>query len=313
MKSDILKKAGDAIVKHTLPIQKRSPEILLVAGIVGIVGAAVLACKATRELDEVIEDVKIEVEVAHKVNEDEDIPEGARTEEALRKDIALAYGKGAMRIAKLYGPAVVLGSAAIVSILASHNILNKRNVAIAAAYSAIEAGFRDYRDNVIERFGEEVDKELKYGLSTEKITVTETDPETGKEKKVKKEIKVKHGVQGYSDYARFFDDASKYWKNDAYYNLMFLKGMQNTANDMLVSRGHLFLNEVYDMLGIPRTKAGQIVGWIWDPDRDNLGGDGYVDFGIYDIHRTENRDFVNGYEKCILLDFNVDGNIWELI
>lgn len=313
MKTDILKKLGDAVVKHTLPIQKRSPELLLAAGIVGVVGTVVLACKATRELDEIVDDVRIDVEAAHKVNENEDIPEEARTEESLRKDIALAYGKGALRVARLYAPAVVLGAASITSILASHNILNKRNVAIAAAYSAIEAGFRDYRENVVERFGEDVDKELKYGLATEKITVTETDPETGKEKKVKKEVKVKHGVQGYSDYARFFDDASKHWKSDGYYNLMFLKGIQSTANDMLISRGHLFLNEVYDMLDIPRTKAGQIVGWVWDPDRDNLGGDGYVDFGIYNIHRAENRDFVNGYENCILLDFNVDGNIWELI
>ena len=119
------------------------------------------------------------------------------------------------------------------------------------------------------------------------------------------------GIEGYSDYARFFDDSCRDWKKNPEFNLMFLRAQQNYANDLLISRGHLFLNEVYDMLDIPRTKAGQVVGWVYNPE--NPVGDNYVDFGIYDIRRQENRDFVNGYERSILLDFNVDGNIWDLI
>ena len=61
------------------------------------------------------------------------------------------------------------------------------------------------------------------------------------------------------------------------------------------------------MLGIPATRAGQQVGWIYDKNDPNK--DNFVDFGIYDTNRPSNRDFVNGYERTILLDFNVDGNI----
>ena len=113
----------------------------------------------------------------------------------------------------------------------------------------------------------------------------------------------------YSDYARFFDVGNPNWEKDSEYNLMFLKRQQAYANDKLKANGYLFLNEVYDMLGIPKSKAGQVVGWIYDPE--NGSGDNYVDFGIYNVNREAARDFVNGYERTILLDFNVDGNIWE--
>jgi hypothetical protein len=52
-----------------------------------------------------------------------------------------------------------------------------------------------------------------------------------------------------------------------------------------------------------------MVGWI-----DGGDGDGYVDFGIYDIAAVNNRrEFINGYEPSIILDFNVDGVIWDKI
>lgn len=240
---------------------------------------------------------------------DKSISEEEYSEEDSKKDLAIIYVQSGLKLAKAYAPAVILGAVSIVSILASNDILRKRNVALAAAYTAIDRGFKDYRNRVIERFGEEVDRELKYNIKAKKITETVID-EDGKEKKVKETVDVVEGIEGYSDYARFFDDGCEGWVKDSEYNLMFLRSRQNYANDLLVSRGYLFLNDVYDMLGIPRTKAGQVVGWIYDPD-NNEKGDNYVDFGIYNLHRQVNRDFVNGYEKAILLDFNVDGYILD--
>ena len=115
----------------------------------------------------------------------------------------------------------------------------------------------------------------------------------------------------YSDYARFFDAASPNWQNDPEYNLMFLRAQQQYANDLLRAKGRLFLNDVYEMLGLEKSKAGQIVGWVYD--RENPNGDNFVDFGIYDMSKERVRAFVNGYETNILLDFNVDGNIWDLM
>ena len=215
-----------------------------------------------------------------------------------------------MKLVKLYAPAVILGTVSITAILAGHNILRKRNVALAAAYATVDKGFKEYRGRVIERFGEELDKELKYNIRAKDVEEVKVNEETGKEEISKKTVNVAD-PNAYSDYARFFDDGCTGWTKDPEYNLMFLKDQQRYANDRLQSKGSLFLNEVYDMLGIPRTKAGACVGWIYD--EKNPVGDNFVDFGIYDMYNERKRDFVNGYERTILLDFNVDGNILDLI
>lgn len=111
-----------------------------------------------------------------------------------------------------------------------------------------------------------------------------------------------------SPYARWFDDKSIAWSKDPENNKFFLLRQQDYANEKLKMRGYLFLNDIYDMLGIPRSKAGQVVGWIYDPT--DATRDSYVDFGIFNIR---NRDFVNEYEGCLLLDFNVDGPILDRI
>ena len=110
-----------------------------------------------------------------------------------------------------------------------------------------------------------------------------------------------------SMYAKVFDSSSPMWTKDPEYNLMFLRQLQLHTTEKLMTNGYLFLNEVYDTLGLPRTKAGQVVGWIYDPK--NPVGDNYVDCGIYDVAR--NSGFINGYENSILLDFNVDGLILD--
>lgn len=111
-----------------------------------------------------------------------------------------------------------------------------------------------------------------------------------------------------SHYARWFNEKCVAWSKDPEQNKFFLLQQQHYANEKLKVRGYLFLNDVYDMLGIPRTKAGQVVGWIYDPNDPNR--DSYVDFGLFNHN---NEDFVNGYENSILLDFNVDGMILDRI
>ena len=108
-----------------------------------------------------------------------------------------------------------------------------------------------------------------------------------------------------SDYARVFDESSFLWSKSPEYNLTALKQQEHYANDKLRAVGHLFLNDVYDMLGLPRTKAGQVVGWVCDEAKLKN-----VSFGIYSDH---NNNFVNGYERNCILDFNVDGNILDYL
>ena len=292
-----------------LKLKKHSPEILVVTGVVGTVASAVMACKATTKIDEVLAETKDNIDKTKDYVEKKGFSE-KYTEEDYKKDLTIFYAKGGLELVKLYAPSVALGALSITAILSGHNVLRKRNVALAAAYATVEKGFKEYRGRVVERFGEELDRELKYNIKAKEVEETTVAEKTGEEKVTKKTVNVAD-PNNYSTYARFFDDGCTGWTKDPEYNLMFLKNQQRYANDLLKSRGHLFLNEVYDMLGIPRTKAGQVVGWIYDEEYPN--GDNFVDFGIYDLYNEKARDFVNGYEKTILLDFNVDGDIMNLI
>ena len=297
-----LSKAGFQIKKH-------SPEILIVAGIAGVVTSAVMACKATTKINDILDQTKEEVSKVNDALNNEKISEDVYSKEDAKKDLAIIYIQTGVKLAKLYGPSLILGALSITSILASNNILRKRNVALAAAYATIDNSFKEYRSRVIERFGKDLDRELKYNIKAKEISETTVD-ENGKETTVTKTVPVVESEEP-SDYARFFCEGCAGWTEDPEMNLVFLKQQQNWANELLKTRGHLFLNEVYDMLGIERSKAGQVVGWVYDetnPDCDN-----YVDFGIYDIYNERKRAFVNGWERSILLDFNVDGNIYSLL
>lgn len=299
--------------------KKHSPEILVVAGVAGTVVSAVMACKATTKINFILEEAKEKIEVVHDGAEKGEVkgylPNGEvgmipYSADDSKKDLAIIYAQTGLKMVKLYGPSIALGALSIASILTSHNVMRKRNVALAAAYTVVDKGFKEYRGRVVERFGEALDRELKYNIKAHEVKEVVVDEETGKKKTVKKTVEVVDPNE-HSDYARFFDDGCNGWDKDSEQNLFFLRRQQDWANDKLKAQGYLFLNDVYQMLGIPKTKAGQIVGWIYD--EKNPVGDNFVDFGIYDINRSKNRDFVNGYERVILLDFNVDGNILDLI
>lgn len=301
-KTEIMKSVNIVASKAIMKIKKRSPEILIVVGVVGTVASAVIACKATTKVNKIIDDAKDDIDKVHVATENcvTEAGETYSTEDS-KKDLAIIYAQTGVKLAKLYAPAVILGTFSIASILASNNILRKRNVALGAAYAAIDKSFKDYRGRVIKRFGEQVDTELKYGIKAKKFEEVEVDPETGKEKKVKKTVMVADpNLQ--SDYAVYFDNKSRNYETNQDYNYMFLKAQQQFANDKLQTRGHLFLNEVLDDLDLPRTSAGQIVGWTKD------GPDGYVNFRIVEVDR-ETED--GRHEPSLLLDFNVEGNIWD--
>lgn len=300
-KTEIMKSVNGVASKAVMKLKKHSPEILVVAGIAGTVVSAVLACKATTKVAEILDETKGTLDTIHEGMETGAINGQEYTTEDGKKDTIVVYAQTGMKLAKLYAPAIILGTLSITSILASNNILRKRNVALGAAYAAIDKSFKEYRGRVIERFGEQVDTELKYGIKAKKFEEIEVDPENGKEKKVKKTVMVADpNLQ--SDYAVYFDSKSRNYETNPDYNRMFLKAQQAFANDKLQTRGHLFLNEVLDDLDLPRTPAGQIVGWTKD------GPDGYVNFRIVEVER-ETED--GRHEPALLLDFNVEGNIWE--
>ena len=293
--------------------KKHSPEILMITGVVGIITSGVMACKATLKVNDILEEAKSDIEKVHTILNDESVTEEKYSEMDSKKDLAAIYVQTGLKLAKVDGPSLIIGTLSITSMFASNNILRKRNVALAAAYAVVDKSFKEYRGRVIDRFGEEVDRQIKYNLKTIKVDEVITD-ENGKEKKVKKKIEV-GGPDMYSPYAIIFDETNPYWEKDAELNKFFLQSRQAQANDKLRANGYLFLNDVYEMLGHEKTKAGQVVGWVYDPDSGE--GDNYVDFGLYDIYTKPKYEaeakaaFINGYERSVIIDFNVDGNIWE--
>ena len=299
------------VAESAMLARKNSPTILFGVGVVSMVGSTVLACRATLQLEEVLSSVEKDKNLAHSVKEKVDNgeirTEATYTDEEYKRDTTVILIRGAVKVTKLYAPAVILGGIGVVCLTKSHMILKERNTALAAAYVAVDKAFKTYRERVVQRYGEDIDRELRYGA--EEVDVI--DEETGK---VESAIRVEPGEP--SGYARWFDEENANWSPPPQqnYNWLWLRTQQNWANDMLRSRGHLFLNEVYSMIGLSHTTAGAIVGWVFD--RNNDRGDNYVDFGCWDENGAGSDDavrFYNGRDGAILLDFNVDGPIWQLI
>jgi hypothetical protein len=294
IKSSVITSMG----RTGLIIRKFSPEILTTVGILGMIGTTILASRATVKLGPIVEEIKDQKAEAKWTADELTTANGYYDKQAHTKAISKVYVRGGLDIAKLYGPSITIGLTSIGCIIAAHGIMQKRTVAIAAAYKALETTFSEYRKRVIAEVGEE--KELDIRTNKKEIDVVSKD---GKKSKA-----ITADTNAISVYARFFDEHSQNWSKTSEYNLMFLKSQQNYANDLLHARGHVFLNDVYDMLDIPRSQAGQVVGWVISKDGDN-----FIDFGIYDHYNNNAHSFVNGIEHSILLDFNVDGVIYDLI
>lgn len=314
MKLNILNNVSSKLGNTGLKISKASPEIFIGVGIGCMVAGTIFACKATLKADSVIKEKnetldKVKAARDAVLCDDEefkDITEDVYSVEDYRKDLLITYTNAAKGFIKLYWPAIACGALGVASILYGHNILSSRNVAIAAAYETVKEGYSEYRKRVIDELGEDADKRFKYGIQKKDIEIEEEKEDGTVKTKTKKNADV---LEGYTKNAKFFDSSSPYWEKSAEHNLYFLLERQQYANQLLQTRGHIFLNEIYDMLGIPRTKEGAVEGWVKEKNGETV----VVDFGIYELYKDAARDFVNGYENVILLDFNVLGNILEMI
>ena len=300
--------------KLGLQVKKYSPEILMVTGVVTFIGTVVVACKQTTKASEILDAHKNSMdeikEAADLAEEDNLVGEDGElieyTPEDVKKDKLNVWAHTAVGFTKLYLPAIALGAVSLTSFLAANKILKGRYLAMVGAFNAVSDTFEKYRERVKVEYGNDMDRHFMYGAERSKVDVIETD-ENGKKHKTKEEIENVIIENNHSPYARFFDQSCADWDKSPELNRMFLEAVQDGAQKKLERRGHLFLNEVYDMLGFERTSAGALVGWV-------LGnGDDYIDFGLYDQESKATRRFVNGLENVILLDFNVDGVIYDKI
>lgn len=288
--------------RQVLVIEKKSPEILFVGGIALMGATVVSACRATLKLEETLLQAQDDMNaVAHQVETNPD----KYSERDLTRLQRYIYIKNAGRVAKLYTPAAILGSLSVAALTQSHNILSKRNAGLSAALVATDRALRDYRSRVRDEYGDDRELELYRGVTSEKRPVLDDE---GRETKSSKTVKTGGGRSPYATW--FGKDSTFEWSESPEYNLARLSSAQEHANMRLRAKGHLFLNDVFDALGLPRTPAGSQVGWLYNhPDAI----DERVDFGVLNGDYDAFLDFVQGHENGIWLDFNVDGEIWRNI
>lgn len=291
----ITQKVTRTVGRQILKTKMNSPHIFFVAGVVGIVGSAVLACRATLKLEKTVDEIKNDVLDVKMVASESRATNEDYNEQEYYKDLGYVYIKSAGKIVKLYGPSVIIGSISVASLTGSHVQLTRRNAALTATLTLVTKAFDDYRARVQDQIGKERELDIYHGISEQKIEIDG-----------KKELVKVHDPKALSAYSVVFDASNRNWQKDMELNRIFIECQQNYANHLLRARGHVFLNEVYDQLGFDHTQAGQLVGWV----SDGTEGDGYVDFGLYDM---SNVHFINGQPRGVILDFNVDGIVYNKI
>lgn len=297
------------VAKTAMKVKKVSPELCLIAGFGCFVGSAVAASKATLKAERLLDEHKEQINSIKAVRNDESYEE-EYSDLDYKKDLTTVYARTTVNFVKNYALAAGLFAAGTFFVLGSYKIMKKRYAMLSASYSALQKMFDVYRERVKNDAGIDKDLEYMYGAKKKDILIEEVD-KNGKNKQKKEEVTVM-GEHQYSPYARYFDEGCEQWTKDHQYNLDFLINMQRVANEKLHAsvseggKGFVCLNEVYELLGIPKSSVGQQVGWV------EGNGDDFIDFGIHTGY-LPNRNFVNGYERVILLDFNVDGYIIDKI
>jgi hypothetical protein len=283
-------KVAAKFAKETFVLRQNSPTILMGVGALGLVTTAVLASRATLKMSDVL--TKADEEITEAENGDQD---------AKKSSVFSTQIQTAITIAKLYTPAVLVGAVSLAAMTGSHLILQRRNAALGAAYAVLNQSYKGYRARVVADQGADKDREYFYGAVEKEIVEEGPDGPVTKTAMVIDTDAINAGGSGY---ARAFNEYNPNYSGLPGVNANFLRG-----------QGYVFLNDVYELLGFEKTKAGQRVGWTKNADKDG-SGDGFIDFGIW----TANTDgtggkqwILRGSTDAILLDFNVDGEIDSLL
>ena len=275
--------------KASLKLAEKSPHIMFGAGIVGIGAATFLACRATLKLEDTADEIRNDFEHADKMDYSAVGRLDSNQERA--KDMLYVGARSAVKLGRLYGPAILVGGTSVGLLVASHYKLTKRNAALTSALATVTQAYAAYRERVKALIGPDREAELYAGMR--EVEVVTEDGRT--------EIKKVGDPSHTSPYAVLWGEDSHMWKPHPETNRIILEGVRNGCNVDLMARGHLFLNDVHRRLGLPETEEGQVVGWWWNGDGDN-----FIDFGM---DSPLNEAFFNDEINEVWLDFNVDGPI----
>lgn len=282
--------------RSVLKLNSASPTLLVVGGVVGLGATAVMAARATRNLDPIIQDhQKSRMVIAETIY---------TSKKARQKDLVHLYTRTATQFTRLYGPTIAMGVTSAGAVLSGHKILHGRQVATLAAYSGLVEQFDAYRRRVAKTWGEDVERGIYEGAHGE---WKESEDHPGE-----KTLQPVFDPDATSHYLRpWFDETNVNWTRDPMRNYAFLKGVQQHMNNILSIRGHVFLNDVLDALGMPRQREGSVMGWLYDTSQN---ADGYIDFGFMHSIEPQAVAFRNNKDALVRLNFNIDNEpIWNRI
>lgn len=295
--------------KFGLWVRRNSPTILMVNAIVNEVASVALACIATKRLPTVTKPASKKIVAIHTKMEKH--PEQAKQ---LKKDLTKVYLKTGGKIALMYAPSVISFGLSAISMVGSHNILKGRNAALAAAFTTLKGGYDAYRQRVRDKLGDEEEQDIFDGITNEKIKEKDEN-----DKSISKTISKSDSTAHQSDFSVLYGPhcLGSYDGTHPNINITFLESTEDYLNRKLVSRGYVFLYEVYEALCVPESylgerklQASRVLGWRYS--KDNPSGNNFISFGIHDKDGHLTKQALNlqlGLEDSVWLTFNPDGDI----
>ena len=299
-------------------VKFRSPELLIGAGVVGLVGAAVVAVRRgvrwhSAAKAEIVHDLET-------IKKAEGSPQYTREDKV--QDYARVIGKGVWSFTQIYGPSVAAGVASVVSILAGTGVLKGRLAAMTSAAATAQAALERYRSRVREKMGEDADREFAFEVSPRKTKLKHEDGT--KETQITYHLVPSSGEwMAASPYSRLWDENAMEWCANRDVQFLTLRSLENHFNQELNARGVVFLNDVYKALGLPMSKDAALVGWVKNYEKPKMAklaaelgrvpGDGVISFGVFENESPSARAYLAGDDNRVVLDFNVDGVIYDLI
>lgn len=201
-----------------------SPVVLTAIGVTGTITTAYLTGRASYKANTLIRDEAATRRLYNKPDEFD-----------LKECFLIVW--------KEYIPAAGVGVLTIACIITANRIGTRRAAAMAAAYSISEKAFTEYKEKVVEKLGENKERQVRDEIAQDQIT---NDPPTG-------EQVLMEGVQILC-YDAF---TGRYFKS----TMEEIKKARNDINYQILHNNYCSLGEFYSLLGLPSTQFSEEVGW----------------------------------------------------
>lgn len=257
-----------AMGKAGLGVKKHSPLILTVTGGVGLIATAILTYKAAPKIEKIVEDIEAKREVEKEYN---DLTKKKATDvseadirfmeecEADPESMTVNRMEVAKDVAGALALPVLTGVGSICAITLSYWIMKNRVGSLSAAVATLAAENLAREKFLKEQLTEEQWNDLEEARMAKDKEYNMRDKESGEvvEEKAKgKETREQTTLRGV-----WFKESGEYASDDSAYNAAFVRNASEVIDAKYARRGWISLNEVLDILGCERTRAGAAMGW----------------------------------------------------